>query len=171
VNTLLQNLDGRQQAGLTIGITNHALLLDPAVWRRFEAQLEVPRPDYETRLQIARHYIAPMAPPDSLLKLIAWVTDKATGAEVEAACRAYKKAVAIDSPAKQPVAIFRQFAVLNVGRVSEERKDQLLMPDDQLAATWQRDSEAKFSTREIGEITGVHKSTISRRNKASRRQS
>src|SRR5690606_11568106 len=59
VNTRLQNLDMRENVGVTIGITNHSALLDPAVWRRFDVQLEVPRPDFETRLAIARRYMEP----------------------------------------------------------------------------------------------------------------
>lgn len=40
VNTLLQNLDQRRNFGITIAITNHDRLLDPAVWRRFETHLQ-----------------------------------------------------------------------------------------------------------------------------------
>src|SRR6202167_4526051 len=54
VNALLQNLDGRREVGLTIGITNHPRLLDSAVWRRFEVQLEIPKPDFVIRTEIAR---------------------------------------------------------------------------------------------------------------------
>ncbi|WP_416193505.1 AAA family ATPase [Nitrobacter sp. TKz-YC01] len=56
VNALLQNLDVRQNIGFTIGITNHSKLLDPAVWRRFEIQLEIPKPDFEVRKAIAEYF-------------------------------------------------------------------------------------------------------------------
>jgi len=45
VNTLLQNLDLRRSFGITIAITNHDKLLDPAVWRRFETHLQLSEPD------------------------------------------------------------------------------------------------------------------------------
>ncbi|MFM7459509.1 MAG: AAA family ATPase, partial [Burkholderiales bacterium] len=52
VNALLQNMDIRRGNGLTIAVTNHEALLDPAIWRRFEIQLCVPRPGYAGRLAI-----------------------------------------------------------------------------------------------------------------------
>jgi AAA+ superfamily predicted ATPase len=47
VNTLLQNLDSRKNIGFTIGVTNHESLLDPAIWRRFEVQIEISKPSSE----------------------------------------------------------------------------------------------------------------------------
>ncbi|MEZ5959780.1 MAG: ATP-binding protein [Hyphomonadaceae bacterium] len=163
VNTLLQNLDMRENVGVTIGITNHSALLDPAVWRRFDVQLEVPRPDFETRLAIARRYMEPMSVPDSHLRFIAWLTDHATGAEVEASVRAYKKSHAVNSNIRAVADIFRQFAVLNAGRIIDERRQLLEGPDAQLEAALQRDPDLSFSTRDAGEVTGVNKSTVSRR--------
>lgn len=63
VNALLQNLDMRHDVGITVGITNHQRLLDPAVWRRFEVQLEMPRPDFDVRLEIAKSFMPPITPP------------------------------------------------------------------------------------------------------------
>ena len=51
VNSLLQCLDDRDGKGFTIAATNHEHLLDSAVWRRFDARIEVPKPDRKsTRL-------------------------------------------------------------------------------------------------------------------------
>lgn len=166
VNTLLQNLDIREGVGVTIGITNHEALLDPAIWRRFDVQLEVPKPDAEIRLAIARRYLEPMETPESVAKFIAWITKGATGAEVEAAVRAFKKSQAVSPGSSSPLDVFRQFAVMNVGRIAEERRAMLDEGDEEFAAILQRDPDVAFSTREIGEITGVHKSTISRRTRA-----
>ena len=92
VNALLQNLDVRRDLGFTIGITNHPKLLDPAVWRRFEVQLEIPKPDFEMRKAIAAHFMPPIQAPDIHLRLIAWFTEGSTGAEIESLVRTYKKA-------------------------------------------------------------------------------
>ena len=45
VTVLLQQLDDWPSTGLLIAATNHADLLDPAVWRRFEQLLAFPLPD------------------------------------------------------------------------------------------------------------------------------
>lgn len=47
VTVLLQQLDDWPPSGLAIAATNHPDLLDPAVWRRFEQQLEFKMPTGE----------------------------------------------------------------------------------------------------------------------------
>ncbi len=50
VTVLLQQIDDwPSSAGLLVAATNHAELLDPAVWRRFDSVLEFPLPDVEAR--------------------------------------------------------------------------------------------------------------------------
>ena len=44
VTVLLQEIDDWPATGLLIAATNHAGLLDPAVWRRFEMRVEFPMP-------------------------------------------------------------------------------------------------------------------------------
>lgn len=44
VTVLLQQLDDWPSSGLLVAATNHAELLDPAVWRRFEEIVEFPLP-------------------------------------------------------------------------------------------------------------------------------
>lgn len=45
VTVLLQEVDDWPATGLLIAATNHADLLDPAVWRRFEVVVEFPMPE------------------------------------------------------------------------------------------------------------------------------
>lgn len=45
VTVLLQQLDDWPSSGLMLAATNHAELLDPAVWRRFEEQIEFGLPE------------------------------------------------------------------------------------------------------------------------------
>lgn len=47
VTVLLQELDSWPSSGLLIAATNHSELLDPAVWRRFEQQINFPLPQKE----------------------------------------------------------------------------------------------------------------------------
>ncbi|MCB1839080.1 MAG: AAA family ATPase [Alphaproteobacteria bacterium] len=44
VTVLIQQLDDWPSSGLLIAATNHADLLDPAIWRRFELAIEFPLP-------------------------------------------------------------------------------------------------------------------------------
>jgi hypothetical protein len=163
VNALLQNLDSRMEVGLTIGITNHPRLLDPAVWRRFEVQLEIPKPSFEVRLDIARSFMPPVSAPEAHLRLIAWFTEGATGAEIEAMVRTYKKAQAFqaDEP-RLLLETLRQFATLNSARIDPARRELLFADNGTLFKAMSRDPVLGFSYEDIGAIAGKDKSTVSR---------
>ncbi|WP_372070632.1 ATP-binding protein (plasmid) [Tistrella mobilis] len=163
VNALLQNLDSRRDVGFTIGITNHPKLLDPAVWRRFEVQLEIPKPDFEMRKAIASHFMPPIIAPDSHLRLIAWFTEGSTGAEIESLVRTYKKAMAVrESERLDLLGTLRQFATLNAARVQSERRALLFEEPTTLFRAMRDDPMLGFSMTDIGEIAGKDKSTVSR---------
>lgn len=163
VNALLQNLDGRQEIGLTIGITNHSQLLDPAVWRRFEVQLEVPKPDFEVRKGIAQHFMAPVECPESHIRLLAWFTEGLTGAEIEALVRTYKKSMAVHGEGgRDLIETLRQFATLNSGRFEPSRRELLFMDIKALFRAMKDAPELHFTLSDIGEVAGRDKSTVSR---------
>lgn len=163
VNALLQNLDVRQNIGFTIGITNHSKLLDPAVWRRFEIQLEIPKPDFEVRKAIAEYFMPPVKAPDSHLRLIAWFTEGSTGAEIEALVRTYKKATTVrDEDRRGLLDTLRQFATLNAARVQSERRALLFDEPSNLFRAMHDDPALGFSMAGIGDIAGKDKSTVSR---------
>lgn len=52
VNSLIQNIDNFKGNSILIAATNHADILDRAIWRRFDKILELGYPDYEMRLKI-----------------------------------------------------------------------------------------------------------------------
>ena len=163
VNALLQNLDSRREIGLTIGITNHPRLLDPAVWRRFEVQLEIPRPNFDVRVEIARSFMPPVTAPNAHLRLIAWFTEGATGAEIEALVRTYKKATAFKTEEpRQLLDTLRQFATLNSARIDPKRRELLFADNGVLFKIMSRDKSLGFSYEDIGNIAGKDKSTVSR---------
>jgi AAA+ superfamily predicted ATPase len=163
VNALLQNMDARHAMGVTIGITNHPSLLDPAVWRRFEVQLEVPRPGFDVRVEIARSFMPPVRPSDVDLRMIAWFTEGATGAEIETLVRTYKKAQAVrhDEP-RHLLDTLRQFATLNSHRLDPERRELLFGETSALFRALSRDPQLRLSLADIGRVAGRDKSTISR---------
>jgi SpoVK/Ycf46/Vps4 family AAA+-type ATPase len=163
VNALLQNMDARHDLGVTIGITNHPSLLDPAVWRRFEVQLEIPQPGFDVRVEIARSFMPPVTPSEVDLRMIAWFTEGATGAEIETLVRTYKKARAVrqDEP-RHLLDTLRQFATLNSHRIDPERREMLFGETAALFRALNRDPQLRLSLADIGRVAGRDKSTISR---------
>lgn len=164
VNALLQNLDARREVGLTIGITNHPRLLDPAVWRRFEVQLETPLPDLAVRVEIARRFMQPVPAPESHLRLIAWFAEGASGSEIEVLVRTYKKSQAMQAASGQAglLETLRRFATLNGGRLDPSRRALLFDEPATLFRTLRDDAELGISLADIGEAAGRDKSTVSR---------
>jgi AAA+ superfamily predicted ATPase len=57
VTVLLQEIDDWPEGGLLVAATNHAELLDPAVWRRFDAQIEFTLPDESAVEQAVRTFL------------------------------------------------------------------------------------------------------------------
>lgn len=164
VNALMQHLDLRQPIGLTIGITNHPQLLDPAIWRRFEVQLELPKPDFAVRLAIAKRNMVPAQASDAHLKALAWFTEGSSGAEIEALVRSYKKELAINPDGeRQFIQLLKRFATLNTGRVSDIRKQQVNEDEDELLRILRDDPNTAFSLEDLGLLMGKNKSTMSRK--------
>lgn len=89
---LLAEMDGFDNRGdvRIMAATNRADMLDPALLRpgRFDRLIEVPVPDKDARLQILQIHSRKMQlGSDANLTEIARMTEKATGAELEAVCR------------------------------------------------------------------------------------
>lgn len=111
VNALLQNLDKRAQYGLTIAITNHERLLDPAVWRRFEQQVRIGEPDYAARREIAAENLHTYELGHVVAQVLAALTDGKSGSDVKGLGIAFFKTVVLsDAPDIAPADAMRQAA-------------------------------------------------------------
>ena len=162
VNALLQNMDSRCAIGVTLGITNHPQLLDPAVWRRFAVQIEVPMPVLEAREAIVRRVAAPVEVSDSLVALIAALLDGSAGSEVRSIVTLFKKRSVMQPPPASPIESLREIASLNSGRLSPEVK-AILRKDDPEVARWVRRTLGnRVKLHELGALFDKSKSTVAR---------
>lgn len=116
VNTLLQNLDARKDFGVTIAITNHDRLLDPAVWRRFETQLHIVEPEDNARGQMIERFMAPIALSDNLLKVFSYCLAGHSGADLERLCSSVKRTAAMSGTKPDDAGLFGAFATI-IGRL------------------------------------------------------
>jgi SpoVK/Ycf46/Vps4 family AAA+-type ATPase len=163
VNAVLQNLDARRSIGLTVGITNHETLLDPAIWRRFESQLAIPRPGYEARVAIARSYSSGTPIDEVALRLLAWITDDATGAEIELLVQSFKKQSVLSMvPDSSPFEKIRQFLALHSGRINDEKRQLLRLAPEDIAPVLITDRELGVDQNDLATLFGRDKGTISR---------
>jgi SpoVK/Ycf46/Vps4 family AAA+-type ATPase len=97
VNVLLLALEQRPATGMLIAATNHAELLDPAIWRRFERVLRLPTPGFQTRRRIVEDAVATYGQSLSAEELdwCAAATQGRTGAHLHRLVRAAVRRVVL----------------------------------------------------------------------------
>jgi SpoVK/Ycf46/Vps4 family AAA+-type ATPase len=160
VNTLLQELDKRREHGFTIAITNHSNLLDPAVWRRFEVQLEMPVPDAVRRLEILRRYLVPLELSDGKQELLAWALKGCSGAEIEDIVKSLKKSFALEPENVALVDRLARVSHSHGGRLDADVK-RLLASERMDLALWLVENPV-FTQTKIAEALDLNRSTVSR---------
>ncbi|TFC48897.1 AAA family ATPase [Cryobacterium shii] len=164
VNALLQNMDAREGRGITIGLTNHESLLDTAIWRRFEVQLAVPLPGFEQRVEIARRSLdADAESTDADAKLLAWVCEGLSGAELQTmALKFRKRRLLLDDIEVSPVTTVAQLSRSTSVHIDPERADRLFL-DEVTLTKYFATSEIKFTHGELASLFGRSTKTIGRR--------
>ncbi|MCY4303343.1 MAG: ATP-binding protein [Aestuariivita sp.] len=107
VNTLLQNLDQRHDHGVTVAVTNHEGLLDPAVWRRFEVQVHIDKPDQDIRYALIKQFLYPIKPAHDVIRIMSYCLDGYSGADVERICMSVKRTVALSGTKNTAADLFQ----------------------------------------------------------------
>lgn len=164
VNTLLQNMDLRKHNGFTIGITNHQALLDPAVWRRFDIQIEIPVPSKYVLEKIIIDKLEHVKLRTSQTKFLLWIIEGKTGAEADVLVTWIKKAKIVSGEAFDSMfyGLVQEFIFLNTGRVNSTHAKIVMQDDRSVLKEVLLDSAYKFNGTQISEILWLDKSTISR---------
>ncbi len=163
VNTLLQNLDTRKQFGFTIGVTNHETLLDPAIWRRFEVQIEIPKPGPAVMSAIIKKFLLPLELDEAEVNFLTWAIEDASGAEAEALVNWLKKSSLLNSGNElKLVDQIRKFALLNSGRINLAKRELLTGSTEDLANALLSDSRYGFKQKDVASLVGLAPSTLSK---------
>src|SRR5690606_24584960 len=161
VNTLLQSLDSRSEKGFTIGVTNHESLLDPAIWRRFDIQVEIPKPSPEVMVQLLKHFISPLDFNEGEIKFLAWCLEGSSGADAEMLSKWLKRAFVLKEK-KSLVEIMKQFVLLNSGRVDPKKRTIMLHSDEDFIHMLLNDKIYSFKQKDIASLFGITQSTLSK---------
>jgi DNA polymerase III delta prime subunit len=83
VNTVIQSLDALDQHAVVIAATNHAHLLDPAIWRRFPYKIELGNPEEAVRVDLWRHFLFEDKEDGGVSEILAQISDGLSGADIE----------------------------------------------------------------------------------------
>lgn len=162
VNTLLQCIDSRSELGFTIAITNHESLLDPAVWRRFDVRIEVPKPDANTRVAMLQGRFDASALEDTHLRFMAWITEGGSGSDVEKLADFLKRQKAIQKTNFDFFTTVRNYVQMSAHE--GESHNRLLMAEDQekLAHALVQDQAIPFNQKQLATLFGCTQPNISR---------
>lgn len=90
---LLQEFD--RFDGLLFAATNVTGIIDPALWRRFQMQIEIGLPGPTERFAIVKMYLAPFAAADETIGAIADALSGASPALVREACESIKRSIVL----------------------------------------------------------------------------
>ena len=161
VNTLLQNLDVRAELGFTIAVTNHENLLDSAIWRRFEVRIHVPVPNLQAREEILAKYLPPLVLTDAQIRLLAWLTDKLTGADIELLVRTIKRYLALNKNADFLRAL-ATYAITHSGNENNKERQLMLNDHKKLACALNKEDPKFFHQSRLAELFHVAQTTIGR---------
>jgi SpoVK/Ycf46/Vps4 family AAA+-type ATPase len=153
VTVLLQEIDDWPATGLLIAATNHADLLDPAVWRRFEMRVEFPMPseaDVRRAIEVFLGSNMVMAGwRDTLAATLRGLSFSDIEREVMQARR---------------TSITRDISLENaLGEIVQNRVEPLPRRERGQIAVWL--TEAGISQRQVHEMTGVSRDTIRKKTK------
>ncbi|WP_011583103.1 MULTISPECIES: AAA family ATPase [Chelativorans] len=151
VTVLLQQLDDWPSTGLLIAATNHAELLDPAVWRRFEELVEFELPGREAASAFIRallHRTAPQA--EDWSDVLSLVLARQSFSDIERMVNSARRSAALD------------------GKSLGEHLSSLLTIDncpkqDRIDLAVQLVQTGLASQRRAHELTGVARDTIRER--------
>ncbi len=170
VNALLQCLDARGRRGFTLAATNHDHLLDAAVWRRFDGRIEIPLPDTVAREILLERFLPPLAPGDAEMKMLVWMTEGMSGADIETLITGGKRFLVMKeangangSRRRALLPSLRRQAILSGQLFGVQRRALLLGGNDDLAAALI--DAGGLTQREAGLLVGLSQSTVSRRRK------
>ncbi|MEO1187485.1 MAG: ATP-binding protein [Pseudomonadota bacterium] len=103
VNTVLRKLEAHE--GIVIAATNLSENLDPAVWRRFELQIDIDFPDQVARERILNMYLSPYGVSQSALTALARDCKGATPALLKELCEGMKRSLVLGERLKWDMSI------------------------------------------------------------------
>ena len=153
VTVILQEVDDWPSTGLLLAATNHAELIDPALWRRFDMVVEFGLPEAsqikDAILRFAGHDTSFV---DRWLDVLTYVFQGASFSDIERTLQRFRRSLALGGSRIDE--LVEDFIRL---RMPALNKEQLKLFAVLLS------EKTKLSQRTISELTGLARDTIRKR--------
>lgn len=156
VTVLLQEIDRWPEGSLLVAATNHADLLDPAVWRRFESVLEFPLPDRPALLAALREYVDDPDLEDSALTPMAAAFAGSSYSDLEREVMRARRGAAV-----------RGEGVMSALQDVVRDRLKALPSGERARIAVEMMQSSGLSQRRIHELTGVSRDTLRKRVRSS----
>lgn len=155
VNVLLKELEDCPVSCVIIGATNHPELLDKAIWRRFDRNLEIPEPDIQEREQLFVRGLDKRIGEisEGCKKIIIEGTATMSAADVCKMCEHIKRRTILYPDKSVEACVMMEFCNYADIRTREQKIEicKLLKKSDK-----------KMTIKRISEITGIPSSSVDR---------
>ncbi len=155
VNVLLKELEECPVTCVIIGATNHPELLDKAIWRRFDRNLEVSMPEFEQRQQLIIRGLGNHSKEidKGIIKILVDGTDGVSAADICKMCEHIKRKTIIYSEQSIESLALQEYCEYAEPKTKEEKIAicKLL-----------KENCGKISVKKISELTGIPTSSVDR---------
>lgn len=155
VNVLLKELEECPVTCVIIGATNHPELLDKAIWRRFDRNLEVSMPEFEQRQQLIIRGLGNHSKEidKGIIKILVDGTDGVSAADICKMCEHIKRKTIIYSEQSIETLALQEYCEYAEPKTKEEKIAicKLL-----------KENCGKISVKKISELTGIPTSSVDR---------
>ncbi|WP_222871136.1 AAA family ATPase [Nonomuraea sp. PA05] len=149
VTVLLQEVDNWPEGSLLLAATNHAELLDPAVWRRFEVTVEFPLPDDDGLARAIEQYLEGESLSWELIRAFARIYRGSSFSDVEREVMRARRMAAL-----------RKLDLQDAFLLRVRDKIRSLAPQERGKLATALMQEIGISQRRTHEITGVSRDTL-----------
>lgn len=150
VTVLLQEIDEWPKNGVLLAATNHPELLDPAVWRRFDALVRFPAPERREVEKVIQNYLGPATPVKTeWVEILASIFGSSNFSFIE-----------------KRIAALRRAAIMNNREIDEEIESYLsqwmkeMAHPDRIDLANQLYAIPGMSQRRVSDLTGVSRDTL-----------
>lgn len=155
VNVLLKELEDCPVTCVIIGATNHPELLDKAIWRRFDRNLEITLPAEKQRVELLRRGFSDSFEEiqKDIIEMLVDDMDGTSAADICKFCEHVKRKKIINENYSITVCILREYGTF-VELTTKEQKKAFCKKI--------KEYNKKITIKEISEITGISQSSVDR---------
>lgn len=155
VNVLLKELEACPVTCVVIGATNHPELLDKAIWRRFDRNLEITMPEKEQRRMLLQRGMGKKYEEidEGIIHMMVDGTDQMSAADICKMCEHIKRRSIVNPESSITFCMLKEYCEF----VGVQTKEQKVMICKALKRNCSR-----MSVKKISELTGIPTSSVDR---------